>query len=244
MIRIAICDGDEPFRNSLKECIGNYLSESKIECAIDSFTSGEELLNLGIELARYSIVFLEVNMKEKNGIHTALRIRECRSDIYIVAMADNMKYSMEGYRADAVRYLLKNSSNFEDLIRECIKCIFDKMNCVVPRKTFLFRECEKDVLVERILYVESRLHTLEFHIMEESMKKYTMYGTLNVLEQDMQEFHFIRIHQSYLVNLRHVKEVAGYRIILNNNLELCVPKTRYKDVKQAFLEYRRERENI
>lgn len=241
MIRIAVCDGDEPFRACLEGYVEKYLSERKIECTIDSFISGEELLNLGIELARYSIVFLEVKGNKKRGIETALRIRQCRPDIYIVAVADNMRYCTEAYRADAVRYLLKNSSGFEDLTRECVKSVLDKMSCVVSRKTFPFRECEKDVLVERILYVESKLHILEFHIMEDCMMKYTMYGTLNTLETDMQELHFIRAHQSYLVNLRHIKDVVCYRVILNNNQELRIPKTRYKDVKQAFLEYRGER---
>ncbi|MCM1467161.1 MAG: LytTR family DNA-binding domain-containing protein [Alistipes sp.] len=240
MIRIAVCDGDELFRASLKGYIGKYLSERNVEQDMDFFASGEELLDLGIELARYDIVFLEITGKKKNGIETAMRIRECRSDIYIAAMADSMKYSTDGYRADIIRYLLKNGSDFEELVRECLRAVFEKMSRVTPGIKLPFRECEKDVLVERIFYVESRLHTLEFYIMEESIKKYTMYGTLNALEQDMREFHFVRIHQSYLVNLRHIRNVSAYKVILNNDQELKIPKTRYKAVKQAFLEYRGE----
>ena len=113
--------------------------------------------------------------------------------------------------------------------------ILHKMNFVVLKKNFKFNECEKEVLVERILYIESNLHKLEFHIMEDKLKVYTLYGTLNELEQEMIDFSFLRIHQSFLVNLKHIKSVAGYKVILSNNQELIVPKARYKDVKNAFI---------
>ena len=118
--------------------------------------------------------------------------------------------------------------------------ILNKMNFIVLKKIFKFNECEKDVPVERILYIESRLHKLEFHIMEDKLNVYTLYGTLNELEQKMIDFSFLRIHQSFLVNLKHIKSVTGYKVILSNNQELIIPKARYKDVKNAFIAFKGE----
>lgn len=118
--------------------------------------------------------------------------------------------------------------------------ILNKMNFIVLKKIFKFNECEKDVPVERIFYIESRLHKLEFHIMEDKLNVYTLYGTLNELEQKMIDFSFLRIHQSFLVNLKHIKSVTGYKVILSNNQELIVPKARYKDVKNAFIAFKGE----
>ena len=118
--------------------------------------------------------------------------------------------------------------------------ILNKMNFIVLKKIIKFNECEKDVPVERILYIESRLHKLEFHIMEDKLNVYTLYGTLNELEQKMIDFSFLRIHQSFLVNLKHIKSVTGYKVILSNNQELIIPKARYKDVKNAFIAFKGE----
>lgn len=118
--------------------------------------------------------------------------------------------------------------------------ILNKMNFIVLKKIFKFNECEKDVPVERIFYIESRLHKLEFHIMEDKLNVYTLYGTLNELEQKMIDFSFLRIHQSFLVNLKHIKSVTGYKVILSNNQELIIPKARYKDVKNAFIAFKGE----
>ena len=204
------------------------------------FASSKEFLELGIELVQYDIIFLDINMDEIDGIVTAQKIREYSSEVYIVFVTAYINYSLEGYKVDAARYLLKNNTNFDDSIYECMDTILHKMNYVVLKKIFKFNECEKDVPVERILYIESKLHKLEFHIMENKLNIYTLYGTLNELEKEMNDFSFLRIHQSFLVNLKHIKSVAGYKVLLSNNQELVIPKARYKDVKNAFVAYKGE----
>lgn len=240
MLRIAICDDEKPFRESIKKYVGNYLLKKEISFEIETFSSGKEFIELGIEMVRYNIIFLDINMDEIDGIATAQKIREFSSEIYIVFVTAYINYSLEGYKVDAARYLLKNNVNFDDSIYECMDTILNKMNYVVLKKSFRFNECEKDVLIERILYVESRLHKLEFHIMEDKLMTYTLYGTLNDLEKEMTDFSFLRIHQSFLVNLKHIKGIVAYKVILSNNQELIIPKARYKEVKSAFIAYKGE----
>ena len=67
------------------------------------------------------------------------------------------------------------------------------------------------------------------------MKIYTMYGTLNTLESELAENNFIRIHQSYLVNAKHIKNVVRCKAILTNGVELSIPKARYTEVKKKFV---------
>ena len=240
MFKIAICDDEKPFRDSVKRYVAKYLCEKEVSYEVDTFVSGKEFLELGIELVQYDIIFLDINMDEIDGIVTAQKIREYSSEVYIVFVTAYINYSLEGYKVDATRYLLKNNTNFDDSIYECMDTIFHKMNFVVLKKIFKFNECEKDVPVQRILYIESKLHKLEFHIMENKLKVYTLYGTLNELEKEMIDFPFLRIHQSFLVNLKHIKGVIGYKVILSNNQELIIPKARYKDVKNAFVAYKGE----
>lgn len=240
MLRIAICDDEKPFRENIKKYVGNYLLNKEISFEIETFSSGKEFIELGIEMVCYNIIFLDINMDEIDGIATAQKIREFSSEIYIVFVTAYINYSLEGYKVDAARYLLKNNVNFDDSICECMDNILNKMNYVVLKRSFKFNECEKVVLIERILYVESRLHKLEFHIMEDKLRTYTLYGTLNELEKEMSDFKFLRIHQSFLVNLKHIKGIVAYKVILSNNQELIVPKARYKEVKSAFIAYKGE----
>ena len=237
MFRIAICDDEKCFRETVKKYVENYLSKRDISFKIDTFSSGKDLIDLGLDVVKYTMIFLDINMDEMDGIKTAQKIREYSSDIYIVFVTAYIDYSLEGYKVDAARYLLKNNINLEDSICECMDAILEKINHVVLKRTFKFNECEKNITLDRIVYIESRLHKLEFHIMEESMKIYTMYGTLNELERELNKLGFLRIHQSFLVNLQHIKKIEGYNAVLSNFQNLTIPKARYRDVKNAFIAY-------
>lgn len=173
MFRIAVCDDEKPFRDSVKKYVEKYLTEKEISYEADTFRSGKEFLELGIELVRYNIIFLDINMDEIDGIATAQKIREYSLEVYIVFVTAYIDYSLDGYKVDAARYLLKNNVNFDDSIYECMDTILQKMNYIVLKKYFKFNECEKDIPVERILYIESNLHKLEFHVMEKQVVIYT-----------------------------------------------------------------------
>lgn len=237
MFKIAVCDDEECFRDIIKQYVGSYLSKIEVPFEIDSFSAGKDLAALGQNIEKYAIVFLDVNMEEIDGIKTAKIIREYSSNIFIVFVTAYIDYSLEGYKVNAERYLLKNTINLEDSIYECMDSIFEKVNQNVLKRKFSFNQCEKDLPLERIIYIESKLHRLEFHVIDAHVKTYTMYGTLNVLEKELYEFGFLRIHQSYLVNLQHIKKMKGYHAVLNNGQMLPIPKTRYRDVKNAFIGY-------
>lgn len=240
MFRIAICDDETIFAEELRDLISAYLTKKGTLFEIDIFCSGEELAALGVEVARYTAVFLDINMNGMDGIEAAGKIRAVSREIVIVFVTAYISYALEGYRLDAVRYLLKGGLNFPETVQECVDAIIDKLHYTVVKKEFAFREGRKEIALERILYIESRLHKLEFHVMESTMKLYTMYRTLNELEDMLGENGFVRIHQSYLVNLKHISSVSGYKAVLTNGTELAVPKARYADVKDQFTQFQGE----
>lgn len=240
MFKIAICDDENLFTEELKELLSGYMMEKGIDFEIDTYSSGEALIELGIEVVRYAVVFLDINMEKVDGIETAEMLRKVSREVYIVFVTAYVDYSLEGYRLDVIRYLLKGNANFQSKVNECMDAIIDKMNYSVTKKEFDFKEGRKEISLERLLYIESNLHILEFHIMEDDVNVYTMYETLNVFETRLAENGFIRIHQSYLVNAKHIKNVVRCKVILTNGVELSIPKARYTEVKKKFITYQGE----
>ncbi len=211
MFRIAICDDEVLFTEELKELLSGYMTEKGFVFEIDTYSSGEALIKLGIEIVQYKVLFLDINMTKINGIMTAEQIRKISREIIIVFVTAYVDYSLEGYRLDVVRYLLKGNANFRSKVNECMDAIMDRMNYSVIKRKFNFKEGKKELSLERLLYIESNLHKLEFHVMEDTMKIYTMYDTLNMLEKKLSEHNFIRIHQSYLVNIKHIKKLFAIK---------------------------------
>lgn len=240
MFRIAICDDESLFAEELKELLSDYMMQKGLVFEIDIYDSGEALIELGIEVIKYNAVFLDINMEKVDGIRTAEKIREVSREVFIVFVTAYVNYSLEGYRLDAVRYLLKGNVNFPSTVNECVDALLDKLKYSVEKRMFDFQEGAKEISLERLLYIESNLHRLEFHIMEDDMKVYTMYETLNTLEKKMAANGFIRIHQSYLVNIKYIKNVVRYRAVLTNGIELIIPKARYTYVQEQFISYQGE----
>lgn len=142
-------------------------------------------------------------------------------------------------------FLPENSIIFLDInttgVEECLDMVLEKWEPHTIRKKFPFKEGQTEVLPNQILYIESKLHKLEFHIIENGeVRIYTMYGTINDLEAELKSYHFIRVHQSYLVNLQHIRRVSRYTVTLHNGDIISIPKARYKEVEEAFVVYKGE----
>lgn len=240
MFKIAICDDEKYFREWMKEMLLQYMKDRGIYYEIDFFQSGKDLLELGIEINQYKIIFLDINMDEIDGIKTAQKIREQNAEIFIVFITAFVNYSLEGYKVDAIRYLLKSNTNMSEHIAECMDAIQKKMKHNVIWKEFEFNEGMKKISLNRILYIESKLHKLEFHVMEEDMMKFSIYDTLNNMEKYIDSKDFLRIHQSFLVNMKYISSICKYEAILYNGKSFPIPKARYKGVWDKYVIYRGE----
>ena len=93
---------------------------------------------------------------------------------------------------------------------------------------------------EDILYVESNLHKLIFHMAGNLDRKYTMYEKLDSIEELLHDAGFCRIHKSCLVNLRYVEHVERYKAELLNGSSLAISKSRYIHTRDEWICYRGE----
>ena len=60
----------------------------------------------------------------------AKRIREYDNNVYIVFVTAFIDYSLEGYKVDAIRYILKDSESLEKSMYECLNTITDRMSSI------------------------------------------------------------------------------------------------------------------
>lgn len=106
--------------------------------------------------------------------------------------------------------------------------------CVPERQTgivFPFVEGKTHLQAEDILYVETSRHKNLFYTKSGT---YSLYKKLSEIEEGLRPFGFIRVHQSYLVNMRYVERINSYILYLKDGTELPVPKSRYPYVRECF----------
>lgn len=234
MLKIAVCDDEKFYREKINNLLKKYLSEHQLDGIIDIFCSGEEFLSQRGNAVKYDAVFMDINMEQTDGIETAMRIRAFQSNTYIVFVTAFIKYVLEGYKVNAVRYIMKDT--LDVAIPECMDAILQKME--LRQVSFSFMEGEKRLYTDNLLYVESKKHKSIFYYQEEILKRYQIYEKLDDIEKILEDYSFLRIHKSYLVNMRHIRKINNYIAELDTGEELPIPRIRYQKVKQEFVEYK------
>lgn len=238
MLHIAVCDDEKYYRELMNQLIIKYLNNYQIDYNIDIFTSGKNLCEQGLGRAKYNIIFLDINMNEVDGIKTAYKIRTIDKDVNIVFVTGFINYVLEGYKVNAIRYILKD--NLEISLEECLNAILEKIKNQKKKVGFSFIEGEKRVNTDKIFYIESQKHKLTFYILDSDLEKYNIYDKLDNIEPQLKEYGFLRIHKSYLVNMKYIERINNYRAVLTSGQGLSIPKLRYQSVKEAFVLYKGE----
>lgn len=238
MFRIAICDTDIITRDKTKLMFENSLKKMIREYEIDLFEAGEEFVLNGLELKKYDGVILDIHMKNMNGLTTAKEIRKKNHDIGIVFVTNHLDYALEGYRVNALRYIIKDSSEFESEVRECIYAMLEthteSEKISIARK---FLGGLSNITLTDIMYIESNLHKLVFHIRNSEQQEYMLYDTLDNMESYLPGRDFLRIHKSFLVNIHYVTAIQRHNVTLLNGEKVSISKSRYMEVKKYIEKY-------
>lgn len=234
MLQIAICDDEPVYQKKIKKLLEAYLISKSLPYEIELFSSGEAFLSQSENRVKYDIVFMDINMNELDGIQTALQIRSFHSETFLVFVTAFINYVLEGYKVNAVRYIMKDT--LERAVPECMDAILEKMR--ISQVTFTFLEGERRLYTDNILYIESRKHKSIFSYMDTELVTYQIYDKLDIIEQKLSGYGFLRVHKSYLVNMKHIRRVSNYTAFLDTGEELPVPRLRYQGVKEAFVAYK------
>ena len=126
MIQIAVCDDEKYYRDKIRELAAQFLEKRQLPYTVTVYPSGEDFLAGEENLVKYDIVFLDISMKDIDGIETAMRIRSFHSGTCIVFVTAFLDYALDGYKADAVRYLMKDSLGTE--MEECMAAVLGYRN--------------------------------------------------------------------------------------------------------------------
>lgn len=231
MLQIAVCEDDKAMSSYLKQMIEKGLA-GREEYKVEVFETGKELLARG---RKCDIFFLDIDLKDMNGIDTARSLRE-KSGAVIVFVTALKEYVFDAFDVQAFQYLLKpiNEEKFfrvlDDAVRECFP---DKEEPLVIRIKGAYRSVPK----ENIIYVENEARKVVLHLKEEQI---SYYAKMSDLEKVLGS-QFFRCHRGYLVNLNEVQGYDTGNIHLKNGEVILMAKQKYSAFVSAYMEFLRRK---
>lgn len=213
-IKCLIIDDEPPAINLLE----GYINRTPFLELSGSCSDGYKAVEY-IGLRRIDLVFLDIQMPEFSGIELS---RTLSSDIKVVFTTAFQQYAVEGFKADAVDYLLKPFS-YSEFLKAAVKAQerIQWKNTSDTRKqasSVLFIKSENRLIkveLEKVLYIEGFSDYTKIH-MSNSTKPIITIMSLKSLEEKLPQERFLRIHRSYIVNLSQIEALERSQVIVGN----------------------------
>ena len=192
------------------------------------------------------LIFADINMPDLNGVDFVRALPDRQMVIFTTAYSE---YAVEGFKLDAVDYLLKPFS-FADFSRSAAKANSlyelrqnrrsepqETASEATPRdKEYISVKADYKVSLVRIaeiIYLESEGEYVRMHLADGST--ITTLFRLKNMETALPAESFMRVHRSYIVNLRAIKAYVKGRIFLSDNEYIPIGEN-YKEAFQAYID--------
>lgn len=230
MLRFAICDDEEGICSRLEEYINTYCNSKMIKSEIDIFNSGESFIRFLKNDNRYHIIFLDIELKNCNGIDVSEHIRNVigNETVQIVYVSGKAGYDRQLFTYRPFYFVDKpfDYDKISYVINKYLHIYGDGNNIFhykVGHDTFWIK-------LDEILYFKS----IDRKIMiKTSSEEDNFYGSLEKIEEQLKKNGFLSPHKSYLVNYRFIRSFRSDMIILTNNEEIPVAKSKRKEIAKA-----------
>ena len=234
-MNIAICDDDKGVCSQLEGWIEQYNYENATRLYVDVYHSAETLQQQLQAGQWYDMLFLDIELPQKNGIELGQMIRSAwKMDlIYLVFISGKSNYCMDLFDVHPLNFHLKPLKH-EDVVKD-IDLVRERVN--TGTLAFWYREdgVYKSVCLKDVVYFVGAGKGVEVHCKD---GRVALAG--NSLQQlcDIYEKHgFSRCHKSYLINLNYVSEYSMSKVKMSDGKEIIIGKSRRKQFKDEFINH-------
>lgn len=225
---------DEPL--ALKQ-LGNYIAKTPFLHLAASCHSAKEAFQI-IENQSIDVIFTDIEMPDCNGLQF---VKSLQNPPFIVFSTAYDSYAIEGYRIDAIDYLLKPYS-YQDFLKVAIKvkqyCEW-KRNAVAESNStdsYIFLRCGGQTVrldFEKILYIEGMSEYIRVHLSDG--KILTPFMSIKLIMEALPAQNFMRVHRSYIVALEKIVSFHRTELILQGEITIPVSIS-YRDDLQRFFD--------
>ncbi|MCR8873991.1 LytR/AlgR family response regulator transcription factor [Phocaeicola barnesiae] len=238
ILRCALVD-DEPLALSLLE---SYVRKTDSLELCGSYSSAIQAMK-SLPEHPVDLLFLDIQMPELNGLEFSRMVSDNTRIIFTTAFE---QYAIDGYRVNALDYLLKPIS-YNDFIEAVNKALQwfelrkkaetpDSFQTSLPTDSnhIYVKSDYKIVQIEldKILYIEGLKDYIKIYT-EDNPRPILSLTSMKTMEEKLPSNRFIRVHRSYIVQKQKIKIIDKGRIVFGK--EYIPVSDSYKQELQNYV---------
>jgi DNA-binding LytR/AlgR family response regulator len=224
MILNCIAVDDEPLALGL---VSSFVEQTPFLNLVGRYASAVEALK-AIHSMKIDLVFLDIQMPGLNGIELARVLDNSKTNKQrVIFTTAYNQFALEGYKVDALDYLLK-PFNYEEFLLASNKALaynelLEKSNAIpttatqskptvneVIEEEYLFLKVEYQLVrlaLKDILYIEGLKDYVKVWV-QNSEKPILSLTSLKALEEKLPAKKFLRVHRSFIVSLDKINSIT------------------------------------
>ena len=196
------------------------------------FSSGEELLSCNGQI---DILFLDIQMKEMDGMETARKLRADKFRGFLVFITVLKEMVFQSFEVQAYDYLVKpvDKKQFEKTMERLYASMQHKNaseDSLLVQRGYEGRIIRED----EIVFCEIIDRKIYLNLASGEVVDY--YERIEKLETKLDN-RFYRCHRSYLINLKHLKGYKNGTAYMDNGKEIPVSRLRSREFSGVVLQY-------
>lgn len=229
-IKIAIVEDDPREVELMQSYFDRFTAVENTPFRINRFPSAEAFLS-GYKPV-YDIVFMDIQLMALNGMEAAIRLREIDQNVMLVFVTNMAQFAVKGYEVRAFDFIVKPLTY--PVFAMKLKRMLTELN--VKREQELMIPVANELIrvsTSSIKFIEVSGHKLIFHTTDRNI---TTYASLKSVETNLDSRVFARCNSGYLVNLKYVRAVKDYTVIVDEDA-LPISRPKRKAFVQALGDY-------
>lgn len=244
-VRALLVDDEKHCLETLAWQLQKYCPQVEVVAACSSAAEAISIL----QEEQVDLLFLDIEMPHMNGFEMLDALQPINFEVIFTTAYD--MFAVKAFKFSAVDYLLKPIDRDElvqalnkfqtrgaQLRPEQLNILFQSLfqkNSSVQRVALPTMEGLEFVEAEDIIHCQSESNYT--HIFTVNDTKFLISKTLKETEELLQDFNFLRVHHSHLINLNHVRKYVkgdGGYVIMSNKDTVNVSRSRKELLLRAF----------
>ncbi|TFJ76090.1 LytR/AlgR family response regulator transcription factor [Carnobacterium maltaromaticum] len=205
MIKVAICDDIPQMAHAVEELLVQYdqkLFDSNI------FYYPKKLLK-DMESTEFDLFILDIEFPETTGIDLAKNIRQKNANVPIIFLTNYREYMEEVFKVQTFDYIIKPVT--KKILFPVLDQVVNYLGVTDAKFTFSYNKIVYSLNLSDIVYFEKNRRQVTVYT---STRSYVANMSNNEIITQVSD-NFVQIHTSFIINMKHIKEVGNYFLLLN-----------------------------
>ncbi len=234
MLKTAVCDDNTAMLQYLSQCISSGFSENSIPHGISKFSKGSDFIAQHKNVP-FDVVFLDIKMPDMSGFEVAKQIRQMSKNTYIIFITTEESLVYDSFDFQPFHFICKGDfMRLKENVGNVVKKLIKYMAAAEPIELQLPYNEKKYVLPSTIIYAKSYKNYIDLTRTQHEVLR--VRGNMEYAMRKLPSLMFSRIHNRYIVNMKHITKVdyPNSIVFMDNGDDIEISRAYKKSFGQEY----------